>query len=127
MVSGFLRIENLCDKCEACILGKQHRLPFNSKNSRRVRYPLELVHIDLVCPMQVTSIGGSTYFMTFIDDFSHRTWVYFLKSKFEAFDKFLEFKAQAERECGHYIKVLRLDRGGEYTSNSFVNFAENMA
>ena len=52
--------------------------------------------------------------MTFIDDFSCRTLVYFLKSKFEAFDKFLEFKARAERECGHYIKVLISDRGGEY-------------
>ena len=54
---------------------------------------MELVLTDLVGPMQVTSIGGSTYFMTFIDDFSGKTWVCFLKSKFEAFDKFLEFKA----------------------------------
>ena len=60
--------------------------------------------------------------MTFIDDFSCRTWVYFLKNKFEAFDKFVECKAQAEKECGHYIKVLRSDRGGEYTSNMFINF-----
>ena len=85
MVSGFPRGGTSCDKCEACILGKQHRLPFNSGNSRRARYPLELVHTDLVGPMQVTSIGGSTYFMTFIDDFSRRTWVYFLKNKSEAF------------------------------------------
>ena len=76
--------------------------------------------------MQVTSIGGSTYFMTFIDDFSHRTWVYFLKNKYEAFDKFVEFKAQAEKECGHYIKVLISDRGGEYTSNSFCKFLQEI-
>ena len=88
MVEGFPNIINSYDKCEACILGKQNRLPFNSKNYRRARYPLELVHTDLVSPMQVTSIGGSTYFMTFIDDFSHRTWVYFLKNKSEAFDNF---------------------------------------
>ena len=93
MVEGLPLIGNSCDKSEACILGKQHRLPFNFGNSRRARYPLELVHIDLVGHIQVTSIGGSTYFMTFIDDFSRRTWVYFLKSKSEAFDKFLEFKA----------------------------------
>ena len=93
MVEGLPRIGNSCDKCEACIFGKQHRLPFNSRNSRRARYPLELVHTDLVRPMQVTFIGGSTYFMTFIDDFSCRTWVYFLKSTSEAFDKFLEFKS----------------------------------
>ena len=71
MVSGLPRVGNSCDKCEACILGKQHRLAFNYRNSRRARSPLELVHTDLVGPMQVTSIGGSTYFMTFIDDFSH--------------------------------------------------------
>ena len=45
--------------------------------------------------------------MTFIDDFSRRTWVYFLKCKSNAFEKFIEFKGQAENECGHYIKVLR--------------------
>ena len=63
--------------------------------------------------------------MTFIDDFSRRTWVYFLKFKSDAFDKFVEFKALVEKECGHYIKVLRSDRGGEYTSNYFVNFCRN--
>lgn len=32
------------------------------------------------------------------------------------------FKAQVEKESGHFIKVIRSDRGGEYTSNQFVNF-----
>ena len=80
------------------------------------------MHSDLVGPMKTTSIGGSTYFIKFIDDFSRRTWVYFLKNKFEAFDKFEEFKALAEKECGHYVKVLRSYRRGENTSNMFVNF-----
>ena len=75
MVDDLINIVESCDKCEACILSKQHKLPFNSRNSKRAMSPLELVHIDLVGPMQVTSIGGSTYFMTFIDYFSHRTWV----------------------------------------------------
>ena len=64
------------------------------------------MHSKLVGPMQTTSIGKSTYFMTFIDDFSRRTWVYFLKNKSEAFDKFVEFKALAEKECEHYVRVL---------------------
>ena len=86
------------------------------------RAPLELVHSNLVGPMQTTSIGGSTYFMTFTNNFSHRTWVYFSKNKSKVFDKFVEFKALAEKECGHDVKVLRSDRGGEYTSNMFLNF-----
>ena len=122
MVYGLPSIVDSCDKCEACILGKQHWLPFNYGNWRRARAPLELMHSDLVGPMKTTSIGGSIYFMTFIDDFNRRTWMYFLKRKSEAFDKFVEFKALAEKECGHYVKVRRSDRGGEYTSNRFVNF-----
>ena len=116
MVEGLPSIVYSYENFEACILGKQHRLPFNFGNSRRARAPLELVHSDLVGPMQTTSIGGSNHFMTFIDNFSHRTCVYLLKNKFEAFDKFVEFKSLAKKECGHYVKVLRLDRGGEYTS-----------
>ena len=104
MVDGLSCIVDSYGKCEDCILGKQHRLPFNSENYRRVRASLELVHYDLVGPMQNNSIGGSTYFMTFIDDFTHRTWVYFLKKKYEAFDKFIEFKSLAEKECGYYLK-----------------------
>ena len=122
MVDGLPSIVDSYDMYDACILGKKHRLPFNSRNSRRSRKPLELVHSNLVGPMQTISIVGSTYFMTFIDDFNRRTWVYFLKNKSKAFDKFVEFKALAEKECGHYVKVLRLDREGEYTSNMFVNF-----
>ena len=93
MVEGFPNIVNSYDKCKVFILGKQHRLPFNFGNFRRARASLELRHSYLAGPMQVTSIGGSTYFMTFTDDFSCRTWVYFLKFKSEAFDKFVEFKA----------------------------------
>ena len=83
---------------------------------------VELVHFDFVVPIQTTSIGGTTYFMIFIDDFSHRTWVHFLKRKSKSYDKLVEFKALAEKECGHYVKVLRSYRGGDNTSNMFVNF-----
>ena len=115
IVDGLLSIVDSYDKYQACILDKQHRLPFNSENSKSTRAPLELVHSNLVSLMQTTFFGWSTFFMKFIDDFSRRRWVYFLKNKYEAFDKKIEFKALAEKECGHYVKVLRSNRGGEYT------------
>ncbi|GKU85713.1 hypothetical protein SLEP1_g340 [Rubroshorea leprosula] len=43
-----------------------------------------------------------------------------LELKAEALEKFQEFKAFAEKECGHQIKILRTDRGGEFLSNEFV-------
>ena len=99
IVDGFPSIVDSCDKYGACILGKKYRLLFNFHNFIRTRAPLELVHSDVVGPMQTTSIRGCTYFMNFIDDFSCRTWVYFLKSKSKIFDKFVGCKALAEKEC----------------------------
>ena len=53
---------------------------------------------------------------TFIDYFSRKTWIYFLKEKYEVFNKFQEFKALVEDLLGRKIKVLRSENGGEYTS-----------
>ena len=62
------------------------------------------------------------YFITFIDDFSRKTWVYFLMEKLEAFSIFKSYKARVEKETGTYIRSLRTDRGGEFTSQEFTNF-----
>ena len=45
-----------------------------------------------------------------------------LKQKSEVFEKFRHFKILVEKQCGHYIKVLRTDRGGEYISQEFLRF-----
>jgi hypothetical protein len=69
-----------------------------------------------------TIIGGSIYFLTFIDDYSRKTWVYFIKHKSETFDKFKEFKALVEKQSGLSIKILISNRGGEYNSNEFLEY-----
>ena len=50
--------------------------------------------------MQTPSLNGSVYFMTFIDDFSRKTWLYLLKQKSEAFEVFKRFKSMVENESG---------------------------
>ena len=65
---------------------------------------------------------GNRFFITFIDDYSQKAHVYFLKHKNEAFDKFLEFKVYAEKATGLHIKTIRSDRGGEYVNHHFQNF-----
>jgi hypothetical protein len=72
--------------------------------------------------MPVKSLGGSIYYVTFIDDYSRKTWLYLLKSKDEVFSKFQEFKAEIENLTNKKIKTLRTDNGGEYTSKEFVAF-----
>ena len=109
--------------CEACINGKQKRSPFEARNSRSTE-PLALVHSDVCSKMNSTSLGGAEYFLTFIDDYTHYTWVYVLKHKSEVFDRFLKWKALVENASGKRLKVLRTDRGGEYTSTEFEEFLE---
>ena len=56
--------DNFDQQCEACALGKMHRVPFQKGSSNRATRPLELVHSDVCGPMNVPSIGGSKYMLT---------------------------------------------------------------
>ncbi|CAA0819883.1 Unknown protein [Striga hermonthica] len=69
--------------------------------------------------MEVESLGGSRYFLTFIDDASRKVWVYFLNTKDQVFEYFKSFHVMVERETEKKLKCLRSDNGGEYTSKEF--------
>ena len=73
-----------------------------------------------------SSISGYVYYVSFIDDYSRKTWAYFLKSKDEEFNKFKEFKAFIENPSERNIKKLKSNNGGEYTSKEFVNFCKDV-
>jgi transposase InsO family protein len=75
-------------------------------------------------PVPVPSLGKSVYYVSFIDDFSRNTWIYFLRKKSEVFDKFKEFKALVENQTEKKIKVLRTDNGGEFCGNEFEEFCK---
>jgi hypothetical protein len=58
------------------------------------------VQSDLCGPFPAGSFSGFKYFLTFIDDYSRCTWVYFLKLKIEVFDMFLAYKALVKKQPG---------------------------
>ena len=60
------------------------------------------------------SLGGSRYFVTFIDEY---TWVGLIAKMNEVFSCFLKVKSLAERETGRKIKWLRFDVEKQYFSN----------
>jgi transposase InsO family protein len=95
---------------------------FPKDGATRATKVLEIVHSNVCGPMKNMSLGGARYFLTFIDDFSRKMWVYPLKAKNECFERFKEFKALAEKEVETHIKVLRSDNGGEYTSHQFEDY-----
>ena len=79
----------------------------------------------------MSSHGGSKYFVTFIDDFSRYTHIYFIRHKDEVLDKFKEFVNFTANVKGEqiktlvtepYMKTLRSDNGGEYVSKIFAAY-----
>ena len=109
------------NSCDYCLFGKQHRVSFRRSSTRKSNV-LDLVYSDVCGPIEVESLGGNRYFVTFIDDASRKVWVYVLKTKDQVFQLFKKFHAMVEREKGKSLKCLRTDNGGEYTSNKFENY-----
>ena len=129
-----------CDKvdgCHGCALGKSTRNPFPKKSENKSTRPLQLIHSDVCGPIHVPSIGGSRYFVTFIDDYSRYVTVHLMKTKDESFDKFVEYVVQCENtfgvklgdfeldgEMGVSLQKFRSDGGGEFVSNKFIDFCK---
>ena len=68
------------------------------------------------------SLGGNSYFLSIIDDYSKRVWVYVLKHKDQVFGKFKEWKSLVENQTGLKVKKLRTDNGLEFCSQEFDRF-----
>ena len=85
--------------CRGCALRKNGKRPFQANDSR-AKGILDLIHSDLCGPMSVATLSGFSYFVTIIDDYSRKAWIYFLRSKEsdELLDKFKEFKAPVESQ-----------------------------
>ena len=54
--------------CEICVYGKQKRVIFLRVGKQKKSEKLQLVHTDIWGPTQVQYLGGSRYYVTFIDD-----------------------------------------------------------
>jgi hypothetical protein len=106
------------DFCEHCLYGKKNRVRFPSGATREEGI-LQLVHSDVFGPVSVPSLETILYYVSFIDDLSRNTWIYFLRKKYEFFYRFKEFKALVENQTEKIIKVLRTDNGREFCGNEF--------
>jgi hypothetical protein len=81
MVTGLPLVSCIDGVCASYVLGKNHLDNFGKRASWHASSPLQLVHSDLCGPLSSPSFSGCKYLLTFIDDFSRHTWVYFLKLK----------------------------------------------
>src|SRR6516165_9542858 len=85
------------DVCESCLLGKMPKSPFTGKGEC-AKDVLGLVHSDVCGPMSTQAYGRYAYFITFLDDKPNYSYMFLMKYKFEAFNKFKEFRHEVKMQ-----------------------------
>ena len=111
--------------CDSCQLGKQVWMPHKVTQHMTTTRILELLHMDLMGPMQVESLGGKRYAFVCVDEFSRYSWIHFLKEKSNTFDAFEALLLRLMLEANlHHKKVVRIksDHGREFENSHFDTF-----
>jgi hypothetical protein len=98
--------------CIDCIRGKYVKQI--KKRAKRSAGVLEIVHIDICGPFPIKSLDRYDSFIMFIDDYSRYGYIYPIKERSEALNKFKMFKDEVENQHNLRIKIVRSDCGGEY-------------
>src|SRR5579871_1787837 len=101
--------------CEYCLYGRQYKLP-STNTASRVSNILELIYTDICRPMNYLSLRRAKYFIIFIDDKTRLIFIYLLKTKGKAFDKFKNFQALVKNQQNKKIKRIRSNNGEEFIS-----------
>jgi transposase InsO family protein len=107
-------------ECESCHLNKAQHRSFKKKRpeDKRATVPFHRVHADLWSASEC-SLGGSSYCLCIVDDFSRTGSVYFLKNKSDAAERFQLFLNEVVYPEGYSVKEFRADHGGEFVGSEF--------
>nr|GFA16169.1 retrovirus-related Pol polyprotein from transposon TNT 1-94 [Tanacetum cinerariifolium] len=103
--------EHLCPSCEQ---GKSKRASHPPKPVPNSRQRLHLLHMDLCGPMRISSINGKRYVLVIVDDYSHYTWVHFLRSKDEALEVIIKFLKRITVLLQSPVIIIRTNNGKEF-------------
>jgi transposase InsO family protein len=121
MVKGLLDIQFSEGVCEGCILGKHLEEKFEKGRQGEPHLSWILFTMIIMGSFPHLSINKARYVLTFIDDYSRYTWVYFLRQKSQVFENLKDFKALVETKTGKKIKILHTNDGGDYINKDVQN------
>jgi hypothetical protein len=100
--------------CEACAKSKAARQPFPQESKPYALTHEKFAHTGLWGSAQTASLGETTCYISFTDDYTCETKVEFLKAKSEALEAFKRYKAHLSRQSPDLqLQKVRSDRGGE--------------
>ena len=86
---------------------------------------LDYVHKDVWGPSKNASLGGKHNFVSFMDDYFRRNWVYTMSHKSEILGIFVKWRRRMELKTSRKIKIFRSDNEGEYKSDLFLQLCHD--
>lgn len=98
--------------CKICHEAKQKHLPFPFHQNRSP-HAFDVVHLDIWGLVSVPTIAGYKYFLTIVDDYTHMTWIYLLRMKFDVQQVFPTYYKYVLTQFGKGIKGVRSDNALE--------------
>ncbi|XP_073061940.1 uncharacterized protein [Primulina eburnea] len=110
--------------CGDCQKGKQTHVSHPVLSTPGTTRCLELLHMDLMGPMEVESLGGKKYSFVCVDDFSRFSWVNFIKEKSDTFDVFKNLITRITNLHSLKIRRIKTDHGKEFENRSFSSFCD---
>ena len=108
-----------------CQIGKQTKMTHQKIQHLTTSKVLELIHMNLMGPMQVESLGGKKYAYVVVGDFSRYTWISFIREKSETFEVFKDLCQRLQREKESHVIRIRSDHGKEFENNKFAYFCSS--
>ena len=108
--------------CGSCQLGKQSKAKHSGTQTFATSKPFELLHLDLMGPTGIESLGGMRYIMVMVDDFTRYTWVILLRFKSDAPEHIEALCTRLQNEKGLKIDRIQSDHGKEFENSYMESF-----
>jgi hypothetical protein len=97
--------------CAPCLHGKMIVASHSPVNTVMTEHPGQLLHMDIVSPSRVHSMGGKWYVLVIVDDYSRYSWVFFLESKDEVFEHIRSLALRLNNEHPNCLKAFAVIMG----------------
>lgn len=117
--------QSLIEKCGDCQVGKAHQVSHPSSLRERATETLQRTHVDLVGPVNPSSLGGTRYFLLARDEFSTYLHVYFLASKTQVVDIMRRYVTETSVATQKKVKILRSDNGSEFRNVAMTQLCQS--
>ena len=111
--------------CKVCQKGKSKKAPHKGTDTSVITKPLQLIHMDLFGPVNVTSMSKKRYALVIVDDYSKYTWVLFLHSKDETPQMVIDHLKLIELDSKVPVMAIRSDNGTEFKNHLLNDFCSD--